>query len=109
MSKFNFSKHRDTMAGHLFIRAITESKLPIEKFQSKQPLDDVKLIVNGIEVDFKSTIDSLDKHIDEEIVTEAKRMVDELLDDKMEKVGDALDELTDHLKEQLKKPLSPES
>jgi len=102
--KFNFTKNRDTLAGFLFIRAITESKKPIEDFKSdKEGNDDVKLTVNGIEVPFKSTIDSLDKHMDEEIIKEAKRLLKEALSDKLEKVEDVFDELTDLIESKLEK------
>ena len=110
---FNYPEQRDTTAGILLIRAMTEVLKPSEDIRKKFNTKDtsnmvVNLVVNGVEVPFQSCMESLERHIEEHTAKEAGILVGEKLQENMDKLDDVFTELLNNVKEQFSKKFNIE-
>lgn len=109
-AKFNFSVERDNLAGIFLIQAMTDVLKPsdniIEKFKTEDSSKmDVRLVINGIEVPFKSCMESLENHFDDEVIKESEELIEDKVRESMEKVKSAFDDLAIHIKEEMGKKI----
>jgi len=106
-NKLDFGKEGDSLVGILLIRAMTDALKPKEDIGEKfKSLDgsnlDVRILVNGVEAPFKSCMTSLERHFDEEVAKEAKVLIEDKIEEGLNKVNQAFNEMADDIREKFK-------